>query len=1470
VDIAHKPISQSAGEPKDDLVQGAFAGTESAPPSNVSLRGDAVLERERFKELLTQVPAAIGVLNGPDHRWAYVNDEYVRLTGRHSPADFVGKSFVESLPEIETQLFVKLMDEVYQSGQAFVGREMKALLNRSSVGLPEESYWDFVYQPVRDSGGNVEGILLHAIEVTERVQAKRAIESSERKFRDLAETTSIALHWVGPDGTILWANRAELELLGYEAEEYIGQNIAKFHIDSPVLDCILARLSRGEKLRDQCARLRAKDGSTRYVVIDSSVLFEEGKFVHTWCFTRDITDQRIAENALRESEQQLRVITEATPVMVWLSGTDKLCYYFNKSWLNFVGRTLQEEIGNGWAENVHPDDLDRCLKIYMTSFDERRPFKMEYRLRHRSGAYRWIFDHGMPRFSPDGTFEGYVGGCLDIHDQKEAAEKVRSANEALRRNKELLEIALAASDTGTFSWNPDTDSIAIDDNLKRLIGMEPQENLASLDDFVRRVQEDDRVRLIFAIDACRAGGDFNTEFRIPTSAGGFRWLHGRAKLQYEDGKPAFFVGACTDITSRKNAEELLRQSELWLAGQKQAFRAAIDGAPLSESLELLIRTAIKQFHGRARCAFFISDETGTELQHVVGMPEDYARCVKGFKTGPEPLACGMAANTGVPRIIPDVREDPLWKPWLWLAEKYDYRGCWSFPVKTSTGKSIGTFEMYFQDPRQPTSRDYQLANALTNAAAIIISRHQEAEERERAEGVLRENEQLLLLAQGAAQVGAWEWDPAHDSRRLSPELHRLFGTEAEDPEYDQRWAKCVYPEDWNKVQQHMEEGSRSGEIDFEYRYQHPDQGLRWFYCKGRRFKNETRMFGTVQDITERKRAEEALAESEEKYRIVAETASDVIVSIDETSTILFANSATEQVFGYTPDELVGKNLTMLMPGYMRHLHEAGLERYVASGQRHLNWHGTELPGLHRDGREIPLEVSFGEYSKAGKRYFTGLARDITRRKLAGHALKESEERFRALVSASSYVVYRMSPDWSEMRQLDGRGFISDTREPTKNWIEIYIDSDDQPLVLQTIKRAIETKSVFQLEHRVRRVDGTLGWTLSRAVPVIDKNGNIVEWFGAASDITARKRDEEARRRLAAIVESSEDAIIGKDLNGIVTSWNRKAELLFGYTEEEIVGRSVLAIIPPEMQGDEEMILNKIRSGQKIDHFETIRMSKSGERIEVSLSISPIRDEHGNIVGAAKIARDIRESKKIERTLRTTEKSAAAGRLAAAMAHEIRNPIAAVTNLVYLARSTNDSAQIDSLLAQMDEELSRIAVLSKQTLGFYRDKGGTKPLKIRNVVESLIAAFASKSRKKSIDLKLEIRQEPEISAIEGEIRQVVANLLSNSIDATSAGGTIRVRISAGRAWDETLVRGVRLTIADSGRGIAPEDRPKVFEPFFTTNKDLGNGLGLWIAKEIIERHGGTLRFKSQARPGKSGTAFTVFLPSDSKERAIKLG
>jgi len=240
------------------------------------------------------------------------------------------------------------------------------------------------------------------------------------------------------DGIITSWNKSAERIFGYAAEEAIGQHItlvipAERHAEE---SDILARLRRGERVDHFHTVRKRKDGSLLDVSLTiSPVRDSSGRVIGASKVARDISAQKHAEQALRESEQRFRVITDASPVLVWMSGTDKLCYYFNKGWLDFTGRTLEQESGNGWVENVHPEDYDRCLQVYVSNFDARRPFEMEYRMRHRSGQYRWILDRGVPRYAPDGTFEGYVGGCLDIHDQKEAAEKIRIADDVSRLMK---------------------------------------------------------------------------------------------------------------------------------------------------------------------------------------------------------------------------------------------------------------------------------------------------------------------------------------------------------------------------------------------------------------------------------------------------------------------------------------------------------------------------------------------------------------------------------------------------------------------------------------------------------------------------------------------------------------------------------------------------------------------------------------------------------------------------------------------------------------------------------------------------------------------------------------------------------------------------------------------------------------------------------------------------------------------------
>src|SRR6266496_3150230 len=261
------------------------------------------------------------------------------------------------------------------------------------------------------------------------------------------------------------------------------------------------------------------------------------------------------------------------------------------------------------------------------------------------------------------------------------------------------------------------------------------------------------------------------------------------------------------------------------------------------------------------------------------------------------------------------------------------------------------------------------------------------------------------------------------------------------------------------------------------------------------------------------------AELERKLQLDAEmlaaivaTSDDAIISKNLDGMITTWNRGAERIFGYTAEEAIGKRITLIIPPD-RQAEENEILRRVGSGERVDHF---ETVRMRKDGTTFdvsvtvsPLRDSAGTVIGASK-----VARDISKQKRAEEELRESEERLRALVNASSYVVYRMSPDWSTVRQLDDQGFISATESSTKDWFQKYIHPDDHAKVQEAIENAIRTKSRFELEHRVQRPDGSIGWTLSRAVPRLNEKGEIIEWFGAASDLTQRKQAEEKYRQLA--------------------------------------------------------------------------------------------------------------------------------------------------------------------------------------------------------------------------------------------------------------------------------------------------------------------------------------------------------------------
>lgn len=374
--------------------------------------------------------------------------------------------------------------------------------------------------------------------------------------------------------------------------------------------------------------------------------------------------------------------------------------------------------------------------------------------------------------------------------------------------------------------------------------------------------------------------------------------------------------------------------------------------------------------------------------------------------------------------------------------------------------------------------------------------------------------------------------------------------------------------------------------------------------------------------------------------------------------------------------------------------------------------------------------------------------------------------------------------------------------------------------------------------------------------IIDDHDNVIGALHLEHPLEPVVTDE-FHSRLAAIVESSDDAIVSKNLDGIVTSWNQAACRLFGHTSEEMVGQSILKIIPDDLRHEEADILRKIRAGERIEHYETRRVRKDGEIVEVSLTISPIKDTQGKVIGSSKIAREISARKKMERMLVQSEKLAATGRMAATIAHEINNPLDSVMNLVYLARTmVPGSSKALPYLLTAERELERVAHIARQTLGYYRDPGPPSEIHLEQLLEEVLSVYRSKLLAGNVAVDCAFMHHGAIHASRDELMQVFSNLITNAVDAMPDGGVLTIETH------EIGDQGVEVLVRDKGVGISATNIERVFEPFFTTKGHRGTGIGLWVARQLLEKRGGSIHLQSNTEFPLNGTTVCVFLPFQS--------
>ncbi|WP_017315797.1 PAS domain-containing hybrid sensor histidine kinase/response regulator [Mastigocladopsis repens] len=269
-----------------------------------------------------------------------------------------------------------------------------------------------------------------------------------------------------------------------------------------------------------------------------------------------VSQQQLAE---QESEERFRTMADTAPVMIWMAGSDKLCNYFNKRWLEFTGCTLEQELGDAWVELIHPEDLQVCLDIYTTAFDARRSFTQEYRLRRFDGKYRWVLDTGTPRFHSDGSFAGYIGSSIDITEQKQMLE-------ALQDSEARLRLTLEAARMVTWDWNIVTNNVVDYNPMEPLCGLPLGSHEHSFETFLNAVHFEDRDRVTAAIrDAIENRTDYEVEFRLVSPDGALHWIGNKGQVYYDQtGRPVRMVGVAMDVTERIRAEHKIREQAAWL------------------------------------------------------------------------------------------------------------------------------------------------------------------------------------------------------------------------------------------------------------------------------------------------------------------------------------------------------------------------------------------------------------------------------------------------------------------------------------------------------------------------------------------------------------------------------------------------------------------------------------------------------------------------------------------------------------------------------------------------------------------------------------------------------------------------------------------------------------------------------------------------------------------------------------------
>ncbi len=616
---------------------------------------------------------------------------------------------------------------------------------------------------------------------------------------------------------------------------------------------------------------------------------------------------------------------------------------------------------------------------------------------------------------------------------------------------------------------------------------------------------------------------------------------------------------------------------------------------------------------------------------------------------------------------------------------------------------------------------------------------------------------------------------------------------------------------------------------------------------------------------------------------------DALLVIDRAGTITMVNEQTEALFGYARSQLQGQPLAILLPDRFRAAHRVHLQHYCSAPRTRQLGAGLQLSGKRRDGSEFPLDISLRPvlidealHIIASMRYLTAQQRleEELAKRLEDEQLRQM---LNTILSATTENVslfdkhgrFRfVSERTAKQLGLGQRDFLG------KTWQEIGLPARFMdPFEEQRRKVMLNGQTC---EDEILLTNGAeTRWFEYIAKPVFDQDGEITSLVASVKDITERKQTEDMLHRLSSIVENSGEAIISRTLEGVITSWNSSAEKLFGYRAEEVIGQSVLRNFPPEHQQEVEEGLAQVAGGKIVMDHETTRVRKDGTSIPVVVTISPIRDHRGSIVGASSILRDISQQKRMIRELvdinvALEEANWARSQFISIMSHELRTPL---TSIIGFSQILLDEAATINFTPRQKSNLERILKNGKHLLLLINDvldlaKVEAGRMTVNNslvVVKDIISSVVEETQSIALGQKLllsySVEENLSLTTDPLKLRQILLNLIANAVKFTPQG---EVTVTATRVTAaDNATACIAIAVKDTGIGITPADQERIFEAFVQlesgySRKFGGTGLGLSIVRELTALLGGTVAMTSS--PGK-GSTFTITLPAEIAEHQV---